>query len=63
MNADSFALAGRPEAALARTLEALMADEPRQRRHADAGLTTAGEFSLTRVADAFIADFEALCRP
>lgn len=61
VNADSFALADRPEAALARTLQALMADEPRQRRQADAGLATAGEFSLTRVAETFIEDFRSLC--
>lgn len=63
VNADHFELGVDPETALARTLEALMADEPRQRRLADAGLVTAGEFSLSRVAGSFIDDFNALCRP
>lgn len=62
-NAGQFALgAGDPAAALGRVLDALMADEPRLRAYALEGLRTAQQFTLARVADAFVADFSALCR-
>jgi glycosyltransferase involved in cell wall biosynthesis len=60
-NAESFALgAADVPADLGRTLDSLMHDEPRQRRHSLAGLQTAQQFMLARVADAFIDDFTAL---
>ena len=61
-NADIFALGGPdPARSLARALLALMMDEPRQRRYGLAGLHTAQDFTLNRVADAFVHDFATLC--
>ena len=60
-NADSFALAA-PDvpAALGGVLGALMLDVDRQRAYAVAGLETVENFTLSRVADAFVDDFTAL---
>ena len=78
VNADFFALADEPAVAnrgvpqsgggsgaaqrLSAALQALMADEPRQRAYSLAGLLTAQEFTLSRVADAFVDDFDRLRR-
>jgi glycosyltransferase involved in cell wall biosynthesis len=62
-NAESFALGSADvPAGLAAVLDALMNDEPRQRRHGLAGLQTAQLFTLARVADAFVDDFTSLQR-
>ena len=63
-NADMFPLAvGDVPAGLGRVIEAMLDDEPRLRRYSQAGLRTAQEFTLGRVADAFVADFAALRKP
>ena len=60
-NADAFSLgAADVPADLGRVIASLIADEPRQRSYSAAGLRTAQEFTLSRVADAFVADFSAL---
>jgi glycosyltransferase involved in cell wall biosynthesis len=63
-NADSFALgAADVPCGLGRVIEALMQDEARLRRYSAAGLGTAQDFTLSRVADAFVEDFSALRKP
>ena len=63
-NADAFSLAAADVPAdLGRVIAALMADEARQRDYSGAGLRTAQDFTLSRVADAFVEDFSALCKP
>lgn len=61
VNADTFALAGDGiPARLAKSIELLMRDDARQRAYSAAGLATVQDFTLTRVADAFVADFTSL---
>lgn len=62
-NADAFAL-DRDDVpgGLADVLESLMQDEARQLRYSSAGLQTAQQFTLARVADAFVDDFASLRR-
>ena len=63
-NADMFPLdSADVPAGLGRVIEAMMHDEPRLRRYSRAGLGTAQDFTLGRVADAFVADFAALRKP
>jgi glycosyltransferase involved in cell wall biosynthesis len=67
VNADSFELPSTPaadtgSARLCVVLGALMADETRQRSFSLAGLQTVQHFTLDRVADAFVADFNTLAR-
>lgn len=61
INADTFPL-GRSDvpAGLAEVIEALMRDEAKQRAFSSAGLRTVQNFTLHRIADAFIDDFAAL---
>ena len=64
VNADSFALsATEPYRALGAVLQALLGDDERQHAYAQAGLRTAQDFTLTRVADAFVDDFASLRKP
>ncbi len=64
VNADRFDLAGgEPHLSLGATLQVLIADETRQRAYSAAGLRTTQDFTLSRVADAFVADFSSLRRP
>jgi glycosyltransferase involved in cell wall biosynthesis len=64
VNAEAFALAvPAPSVTLAAALQPLMADADLRRRRAAEGLTTARRFTLPRIADQFIADFEALRSP
>lgn len=61
INADTFALARDDiPRALAEVLAALMGDEGRQRAFGSAGLRTVQNFTLDRIADAFIDDFSSL---
>lgn len=62
-NADFFALASDNVArSLGSVLEALMADDQRRHAYSAAGLETARNFTLTRIADAFVQDFTSLLR-
>lgn len=60
-NADCFALGSDDvPAQLGTVLQALMLDEGRRRSYATAGLRTVEDFTLSRVADTFVADFRSL---
>lgn len=64
VNAETFALAGGGAASsLSAAIAGLMGDEARLQAFSLAGLRTAGEFTLARVADVFIEDFTSLRRP
>jgi glycosyltransferase involved in cell wall biosynthesis len=64
VNAEMFALA-EPDGphGLGPVLQSLMGDEPRLQALSQRGLETVQDFTLTRVADAFIADFSGLRKP
>lgn len=62
-NADAFALgAADVPAGLGQVIAAMIADEDRLRRYSAAGLRTAQDFTLAKVADAFVADFSSLSK-
>jgi glycosyltransferase involved in cell wall biosynthesis len=63
-NADMFALDSSDVSGnLGGVIDALLNDAARQRAHSAAGLATVQNFTLERVADAFIADFASLRTP